>query len=81
MSPDRTIARLQQLAKLLNSEPGVADDTAEGESVDGVVARDSQDAPAVRHNDVLALTHDRETRLLESTHCIEMVDARDFGQG
>jgi hypothetical protein len=30
---------------------------------------------------VLALTHDRETGLLEGAHCVEMVDARDFGQG
>ena len=73
--------RLQQLAKLLNSEAGITDDTAEGESVDGIVARDSQNARAVRHNDVLALADDRETCLLEGTCCIEMVDARDLGQG
>jgi hypothetical protein len=75
------MVRLQQLAKLLNSEASVADDTAEGESVDGVVARDSQNARAIRHDDVLALTDDRETCLLEGTHGIEMVDARDLWQG
>jgi hypothetical protein len=30
---------------------------------------------------VLALTDDREICLLEGTHCIEIVDARDLGRG
>ena len=46
----RTSARLgatvglKQLAKLFDGKPGVADDTAEGKCVDGVVTRDGEDA-------------------------------------
>jgi hypothetical protein len=36
--------QLQQFTKLLNSEAGVSDDTAKGESVDRVVAKDGQNA-------------------------------------
>ncbi len=71
---------LQQFSKLLNSETSVADDTAKRESVDGVVARDGQNARTVRHDDVLALTDDRETRLFEGAHCEKMIDTRDLGQ-
>ena len=75
------MARLQQLAKLLYGEASIADDTAEGERVDRIVARDGQNARTVRHDDVLALTDDRKTCLLKGAHCVEMVDARDLGQG
>lgn len=73
--------QLQQFAKLLNSEAGVSDDTAKGESIDRVVARDGQNARAVRHDDVLALTDDRKTRPFEGAHCEKMIDTRDLGQG
>ena len=53
--------RLQQLAKLFDSEPGVADDIAEVKCIDGVVARDSEDTCPVGHNDVLALANHRKS--------------------
>ena len=72
---------LKKLAKLLDGKPGVADDTAEGKCVDGVVTRDGEDPRAVGHNDMFALTDYRKSGLFESTDRIEMIDARDFGQG
>ena len=72
---------LEQLAKLLNGQAGVAHDPAERVRVDRVVTRDGQDACAVRHDDVLALADDLEPRLLESSHGIEVVDAGDPGHG
>jgi hypothetical protein len=72
---------LQELAKLLDGETGVFDDTAHGESVDRVVTRDRQDALTVAHDDVFGLTDNPEPCLLEGAHCIEVVDARELGQG
>ena len=75
------MARSEQFAELLNRKTGITNNTAERESIDGVVARDSQDAPAIRHDDMLPLTNDREACLLEGTHSIEVVDPWDLGQG
>lgn len=74
-------AVLQQVAKLLGGESGVADDPTERESIDGVVPRNRQDARAVRHDNVLALTDDHEPSLLQGAHGIEVIDARDLRQG
>ena len=73
--------RLKQLAKLFDGEPGVADDTAEGKCVDGVVTRDCKDACPVGHNDMLALADHRKSHLLECADGIEMIDARNLWQG
>jgi hypothetical protein len=72
---------LKQLAKLLDGKPGIADDTAEGKCVDGVVTRDGEDARTVGHNDVLPLAHHRKPGLFESTDGIEMIDAWNLWQG
>lgn len=63
-----TIASLQKLAKLLDRETGIANDTAESEGVDGVVPWDGEDACPVRHDDMLTLTHHREPGLLKRAH-------------
>ncbi len=72
---------LKQLAKLLDGEAGVADDTAQGKCVDGVVTRDREDARLVGHNDVFALADHGKPGLFESADGIEMIDARNLGQG
>ena len=71
----RNTIRLQQIAKLLDRETRVPDNTTEGESVDRIVARNSDHARAACHDDVLALTNDRETCLFKSVHSFEMIDA------
>ncbi len=72
---------LQEITKLFGRESGVAHDPTERESVDGVVPRNRQDARAVRHDDVLALTDDGKPGFLQGAYGIEVVDARDLRQG
>src|SRR4051812_3982575 len=55
-------------------------DTAHGECIDRVVARNGHDALAVAHHDVLSLAHDSETGLLQRAHGVEVVDAGEPGQ-
>lgn len=50
------IARLEQFTKLLDGKSGVADDTTQCECVDGIVARNGQNARPIRHDKVLALS-------------------------
>ena len=50
--------RLQQLAELLNRKAGVTSNTAHGEPIYRIVARNDNDALTVAHDDVFALTHD-----------------------
>ena len=66
---------LEQRPKLLQGQTGVADDAAHRESVYWIMAGDSEDAHAIRHDDVLALSHDPESGLLQGAHRIEVVDA------
>jgi len=72
---------LQKIAKLLRSESGVAHASPEREGVDRVVPWNRQDAHAVRHDDVLALTDDGKPGFLQSAHGIEVIDAGDLRQG
>jgi len=44
------------------------------------VARNSQDALTVTHNDVLALAHDSESGLFKRAHRVKMIDAWNLGQ-
>jgi len=66
---------------LFDSEPRVADDTAKGKCVDGVVTRDCEDTCATGHNDVLALADHCKSGLFECADGIEMIDARNLWQG
>ena len=75
------MARSEELTELLNRKAGIADDSAKGEGVDRVVTWDGQNSAAVRHDDMLALTHDHKAGFLEGAHGIEMVDAWNLRQG
>jgi hypothetical protein len=46
---------LQQCAELFDGEAGVADDTAHGDRVHGIMPRDRQNARTISHHDVLSL--------------------------
>lgn len=74
------MVRSKEFAELLNRKAGIANNSAEGEGVDRVVTRNGQNTAAVRHDDVLALTHDHKARLLKGAHSIEMADARNLRQ-
>ena len=52
---DRGWTQSQKTAKLVNGETGVANDTAHGYRVDRVVTRNSENASAIAHDDMLAL--------------------------
>jgi len=67
---------LQQRAKFVFAEPGVADDAAHGERVHRVVSGNRDDPDIVGHDDVLALPGDPKARLLQSAYGVLMVDAR-----
>ena len=67
---------LQQHAKFVFTEPGVADDAAHGERVHRVVSGNRDDPDIVGHDDVLALPGDPKARLLQSAYGVLMVDAR-----
>lgn len=65
---------------MLDREPGVTNKTAHGEGIDRIVTRNGKNALAIRHHNMLALACNPETRLLKGAHCIQVVDASDFGQ-
>ncbi len=71
---------LEQLTELLDRESSVARKTAHGEGIDRIVTRNGENALAIRHHNMLALACNPETRLLKGTHCIQVVDASNFGQ-
>jgi hypothetical protein len=72
---------LQQLTELLNGKAGIASDTAHGEGVHRIVARNDNDALTVAHDDVLALTHDPETGFFQRADGVEVIDAGNLWQG
>ena len=65
---------------MLVREPSVTNKTAHGEGIDRVVTRNGENALAIRHYNMLALACNPETCLLEGAHCVQVVDASDFGQ-
>src|SRR5271157_5082708 len=72
---------LQQPTELIDRQTRAPHDRSHGDRMDRVVTRDSDDARAVGHHDVLALTPDVEAGLLQSADRIEVVDACKLGHG
>ena len=66
----------QEVPELVGRQTGVTDETSHCVGIDRVVPRDREDADAIGHDDVLALTDDAEPGLLEGANRIKMVDAR-----
>ena len=60
--------RLQELAKLVGRETGVAHDSPHGEGVDRVGSWDREDSGAVGHDHVLALAKYPKSGLLQCTN-------------
>ena len=71
---------LKQITKLLSCQTCITHNTAKCKSIDWVVARDGENACAVRHDNVLALANDAEPRLLKSANFCEMIDAGNLWQ-
>lgn len=66
---------LEQLLERLDTQAGVAGDAAHRKGVDRIMTRDSEDADAVRHHDVLTLADDAKSCFLQCPHRIKMIDA------
>ena len=67
----------QEFSELLWCQSGIAHDSTQGERIDRIVAGYGENSSVVGHNDVLALTGDSESCLLERAHGVEMVDSGD----
>ena len=68
---------LQERAEVFFSEPGITDDAAHRECVDGIVPGNGDDPNTVGHHDVLALSSDPKARFLQSPDGVLMVDTRN----
>ena len=68
----------EQCTKSLHCEPCILYDSPHSIRVDWVVARDSQYANPIGHNDMLSLPCDAEARLFQPSYRVEMVDTRDL---
>jgi hypothetical protein len=68
---------LKELLELLDRETGVPHDAAHGEGVDGIGAGNGQQAHAIGHDDMLALTDDPEPSLFECADGLEVRNARN----
>ena len=74
-------AALEQLLECFNTQAGVAHDAAHRERIHRIMARDREDAGAVRHDDVLTLADNAEACFLQSPHRIQVVDAGNLRHG
>src|SRR5207344_65224 len=72
---------LEQLAELLDSEPGITNKTTHRECVDWIVTRNGENPLPVGHHDMFALARNPEAGFLEGPHGIEVIDAWNLGQG
>ena len=72
---------LQQFTELLDGKARIAGNTAPGECIDRIVARNRHDTLTIAHDDMLALAHDTESGLFKRVHGVEVTDAWDLGQG
>ena len=66
---------LEKFAELLRCEAGILNDSAHRKRVHGVVPRDSQDSPAVGHDDVFPLPGNLEPSLLQSFDGAQVSDS------
>lgn len=71
----------EKLLELLDGEPRISHDAAQGEGVDRVVSRDGEDARSIGHDNVLALTRNAKARLFDRTHSLLMWDPGDLRHG
>ena len=74
---DRT--RSKKLLELIHRETSIANETAHGEGVHGVVPGNGEDPSTIGHHDMFTLANHLEADLLEGTHCLEMPDSRKLG--
>ncbi len=71
--------RLEKLLESLDAQASITHDTAHGKSIDWVVAGNRENADAIRHNYMLALTQDAKAGLFQSSNSAQMFDAGYLG--
>ena len=64
----------------MHGETSVAHDPAQRIGIDRILTRDGENPDAVGHDNVLALSGNSKSRLLERPHRIQVIDAWDLGQ-
>jgi hypothetical protein len=69
---------LEEFSKRFDRETSIADNTTQRERIDGIMARNREKPHTVRHDDMLALTHNAKARLLQGPDRVQMIDAGDF---
>ena len=72
---------LQEFAKLVDRQAGVANDAAHCMGIYGVVARHRKDSGTldISHDDMFGLTGDPKAGFLKGAHSIQVVDTRKLG--
>ncbi len=66
----------EKLTELLHRQTGIANEPAHREGLDWVVPWQRELPVSVAHNDVLALSDDSKTDLLEAANGVQVVDPR-----
>jgi hypothetical protein len=69
---------LKKLFELVDGEAGVPNDSCHRICVDGVVSRNRQNSAVIIHHNVLAPSHDTESRFFQSADCVKMIDPREL---
>ena len=69
---------LQQLPKSLDGRACVTDNATHRERIHGVVSRDGQNTLPIGEHNMLALPRDAKPKLLQHSHGIQVVDAREL---
>jgi hypothetical protein len=69
---------LEKFAESPRCEAGILDNSAHRKRVHGVVPRDSQDSPAIGHDNVFPLPGNLEPRLFQSFDGAQMSDSRNL---
>ncbi len=70
----------EQLAEFFNAEAGVLDDASHGIGVNGIVARNRKEAPAIGHYDMFfSLAQDCETGLFQGSYGMQVFDPGKLG--
>ena len=72
---------LQQVAKLIDGQPCVADNPTHRKGIDGVVPRNGENTLPVREHDMLPLACNPKADLLQHPHSIKWLTPASFGTG
>jgi hypothetical protein len=69
------VSSLKQRLKLLDGQARFTDNTTHRVGIDGIIPRHDHSHFTVRHQDVLALPNDHESRLLQRTYCVQVINS------